>query len=329
MAWLRTHPRCARRPARLHGAGWTRVAALLLAALLTGCQAIKLTYNNLDWLAGWQLARFVDLAPPQKSLFDDRFREFWGWHRATQLVIYAQDLRQLATDAGRPLTPAQVEAYMERGRAHMARAMQEAVPNIAQILRTFDASQVEELLENLAERREKSRKESLDLSRKELAERAEEQMIKNLKRWIGSPNRAQRSRIREWAAARQYAGTIWHQYQEAWAAGFTQALAHRNEPQFDDQLRAFFDGGEVPYREDMEKVRTHNRRLLIGVLADLSAMLTPEQRRRFEDNLRELAADLDELAAQTRAATRERAGSSADDPMRPRKSSARLCCIAA
>lgn len=273
------------------------LAVLLLALLVAGCTALKLTYNNLDWIAEWQLGKFVDLEPRQKALFDDRFRSFWSWHRGTQLTLYVQDLRDLGGLAERPLTAEQVDRWMRRGQEHMARSMQGAVPDLTRLLVTFDDSQVQELLDNLAERRGKSLEESQDLTHEELLERAEEQMVRNLKRWIGALTREQKRRVRDWTHERQYAGTIWHQYQEAWAAAFTEVLRHRREPDFEERLRAFFDGGKVPYRDEMEKVRVHNRAVLVGLLADLSAMLTPQQRQIFRQRVNDLARDLEDLRA--------------------------------
>jgi hypothetical protein len=291
-------------------------AALLAAGVLSACTALKFTYNHLDWIAQWQVGKFVELAPPQKALFDDHFRRFWGWHRKTQLMMYVEDLRGIAAVADKPIGAAQVEAYMERGTDHMARTMQGAVPDLARLLRALDDPQVKELLDNLAERREESREESQDLTTEELLERAEEQMVKNLKRWTGSLTREQRRRIRDWAHERKYAGTIWHQYQEAWAGAFADVLAKRRESDFEQHLRELFNGGRVPYGAEMEQVRLHNRKALIGLLADMSAMLTDDQRRHFRERVHELAADLAELAAKSQQATLP-------------TSSARLCCIAA
>jgi hypothetical protein len=273
---------------------------LLLLPGFAGCAALKLTYNNLDWLAEWQVRKFVDLERPQKALFEERFNDFWGWHSGTQLSLYAQDLRELRAAADRPLSAAQVESWLERATAHMARAMQGAVPDLARVLRTLDDGQVAELVANLAKRREKSREESRELTREDLVERAEEQMHKNLKRWIGGLDRNQRRRLRDWALEREYAGTIWHQYQEAWAAGFTRLLEARRDPDFAHRLSVFFDGGKVPHGAEMEQVQQRNRRLLIGLLADLSASLDARQRAHFRERLEDLAADLEDLARQGR-----------------------------
>lgn len=275
-----------------------RVLPLCAALLLGACSALKLGYNHLDWLVEWRLGRYVDLQPPQKELFDRGFRDLWNWHRGTQLSLYADDLRELAQAAAQPLSPEQVEAYLTRATGHAARALREAVPDTARILQTFSDQQVTELLESLAKRRREQAKEEEGLDRADLIERAGEQMNKNLKRWLGPLSTEQKNRVAQWARSRQYANGIWHQYQEAWAEAFTAVLAHRGAPDFTARLEELFRETKVPYGETMARMQAHNRRLFIEMMSELSGMLSAAQRGHLQAKLRELADDLEELAAQ-------------------------------
>lgn len=269
---------------------------MLLAA--AGCASVKFGYNRLDWIASWQLGRFVDLDPEQEKLFGQRFKAFWSWHRTTQLNLYVKDLRELAARVDQPLAAAEVEQYLNLSQEHAGRVLQEIVPDTARVLRTFDDAQVRELLANMAEKRRERAEESAEMTAEELKEEAQQQMVKSLKRWIGPLTREQERRIRDWSSERHYAGTVWHQYQEAWAAAFTETLAHRQEPDFEKRLSILFDHGRVPYSDEMEKVQQHNRKAWIGLMADLSASLDARQRRHLRERLGELAGDLEELAAQ-------------------------------
>lgn len=266
---------------------------------VAGCSGLKFGYNRLDWIASWQLGRFVDLEPEQKELFGERFKVFWQWHRSTQLSLYVRDLRELAARVDQPLTAAQVERYLDQSQDHAGRALQEIVPDTARVLQTFDDDQVRDLLANMAERRGERAKESAGLTTEEIREEAQDQMARNLKRWVGSLTREQERRIRDWSSERQYAGTVWHQYQEAWASAFTETLAHRRDPDFQQRLSVLFDNARVPYSEELEKVQQHNRASWIGLMADLSASLDARQRTHLRQRLTELAGDLEELAAQS------------------------------
>lgn len=278
---------------------WRGLVAVALA-LLAACNAIKLTYNNLDWIALWQVGRFVDLEPPQKALFDQRFHDFWAWHRGTQLKLYVADLRDLAAKVDRPLGVEQVDDYLTRSTGHLGRALREAVPDTARVLQTFDDRQAAELTDRLARRREERRKESDRLSDAQIREQAEDQMDRSLKRWIGSLTRDEKARVRRWAQERQYAGTVWYQYQEAWASAFTEVLHHRRERDFEARLAALFREAKLPYSDEMARVQAHNRRKWIELLADLSAQLTPDQREHLRGKLLDLAADLEELSTEAR-----------------------------
>lgn len=275
-------------------------AHLVLAAslLLSGCVGFKLSYNHLDFIAGWQVKRYVDLEPPQERLFEERFDQFWAWHRGTQLKLYAADLRALIPAVDTPLTPAQVQDYLERSREHLGRAMREAVPDTARVLQTLDDAQAAELVENLAKRRREQFEKERDLDDGDLRERAAEQMESNLERWIGPLDREQRKRIERWAAERRYAGSVWAQYQEAWSAAFAEVLQHRDAPDFTRRLGELFREPRLPGRAEMQKQQDHNRALWVGLLSDLSATLSERQRRHLRERLAAVANDLDELARQ-------------------------------
>lgn len=275
-----------------------RRIALAASLLLAACTGFKLSYNHADFIAGWQLKRYVDLEPPQKQLFEERFAAFWRWHRGTQLKLYAADLRALIPAVEKPLTPPQVSAYLERSRDHLGRAMREAVPDTARLLQTLDEAQAAELLENLAKKRRKQAEEDRDLSAGQLHERAVEQMEKNVERWVGPIDRPQRHRIERWAAERRYAGTIWTQYQEAWGAAFTEVLLHRREKDFTERLMALFREPPLSGRSEMRALQEYNRGLWVALLSDLSATLTDRQRRTLQAKLAATAQELDDLARQ-------------------------------
>lgn len=288
-----------------------RLPALLAAALVASCSAPKMAYNNLDWLVSWQIGRYVELQPPQKAIFESGFKAFWGWHRSTQLNLYAKDLRELAQAAEQPLKPEQVSQYMVRTGEHAMRALREATPDLARMLASMDDEQVAEMLENLAEQRRERYEDDEDLDAEELQEKAQAQMEKNLKRWIGSLSREQKARIVAWSKEREYAGSIWRQYEEDWAALFAELLQHRREPAFEKRLVQLFQQPKVPTRQAMTRMQAHNRTVWVALLADLSATLSDDQRDEFQENLRDLAGDFEELATQTAAAPRDRPSAAA------------------
>ena len=78
---------------------WSRIIRLLLAAallaLVAGCSAVKLAYNNLPDLAYWWADGYADLNEPQSLLLRGELARLHNWHRKTELPRIAELLRQI------------------------------------------------------------------------------------------------------------------------------------------------------------------------------------------------------------------------------------------
>lgn len=78
---------------------WSRIIRPLLAAsvlaVLTGCGAVKLAYNNLPDLTYWWVDGYADLNEPQSLLLRGELARLHDWHRKTELPRIADLLRQI------------------------------------------------------------------------------------------------------------------------------------------------------------------------------------------------------------------------------------------
>src|SRR3970040_674004 len=68
---------------------------LLLLALLQGCSATRVAYDNADVFLRWQANSYFDFHGEQSDELDRRLAVFLAWHRAAALPRYAR----LAEDA--------------------------------------------------------------------------------------------------------------------------------------------------------------------------------------------------------------------------------------
>ena len=123
-------------------------------------------------------------------------------------------------------------------------------------------------------------------------------MARSARRWIGSLTSVQQHRIEDWSRERIDADAQWQKYEEIWAAAFADVLGARHDAGFATRLAALFDDGGVPGYAEVEKLERQNRALWVALIADLSASLEPRQRQRVREQVRDLAADLEDLAAQ-------------------------------
>lgn len=78
---------------------WNRIIRLLLAAsllaVLAGCSAVRLAYNNMPDLAYWWADGYADLNEPQSLLLRGELARLHDWHRKTELPRIAELLKQI------------------------------------------------------------------------------------------------------------------------------------------------------------------------------------------------------------------------------------------
>lgn len=281
-----------------------RFAILVTLTLLASCSATKFAYNRLDWLAAWEVGKFVDLEGPSKARFKDGFVTLWQWHRSTQLSAYARDLRELAEAAQGPLAREQIESYVERANEHGEHLFDEALPPAAALLQSLDDAQVAGMLEKMAEQRDEGAEEDAERTPEDRARAAS----RGMRRWFGSQSDAQAALLREWVAARRADPELWQRYGQQWAAAFERTLATRAEPDFEIRLRTVFHDPQLPDSAAARELTEHNRAAYVDLLTQLAPTLSAAQRQHLRKKLLVLAEDLEQLAAQSRQATRAAAG---------------------
>lgn len=114
-------------------------------ALLAGCSALRLTYNQGPTIAYWWIDRYVDLEPPQSTRVRAALDDWFRWHRSTQLEDLSQLLGKARTQVTQNATPAQICRWTDDLTDRLMSAYERAVPAIAEIVPTLGAEQLETL----------------------------------------------------------------------------------------------------------------------------------------------------------------------------------------
>lgn len=269
-------------------------AGLVLAACAT-----KLMYQRLDWLISWRLHDYVTLDDAQNARFKDVFATLWKWHRAHELPRYSADLREIADkiDSRNTVTSGQVAAYTQRFQRHWEDLMSRTIDSLCDLARTLDDREVREILEGVDEKTADFAKEFVAPPEDELRNKSEKRMRKWITRWTGPLNGAQDKLVGDWARKRRAIGKTWLDQRKTWRDQFAAALAQRKtspgcnvfRPLFVTPMDQINDAGadDVAYNQDQ-----WNR-----LIADVLAAADDAQLRRASGELREMARQLDELAA--------------------------------
>jgi hypothetical protein len=139
------------RPVKARIIGW----ALCAAALLSGCSAVRLGYDQAPTLAWWWLDGYLDFDATQAPPVKQALAQWFAWHRASQLPDYAELLAAAQVQVMQPATPAQVCRWSDELRARAETALMQAVPLAAELLPGVGPAQ----LEHLQQRYRKSNRE--------------------------------------------------------------------------------------------------------------------------------------------------------------------------
>jgi hypothetical protein len=134
---------------------WIIGCALGAAALLSGCSAVRVGYDQAPTLVWWWLDGYLDFDAPQAPAVKDALAQWFAWHRASQLPDYADLLAAAQVQVLQPATPAQVCRWSDELRARAETALMQAVPPAAELLPRIGAAQ----LEHLQQRYRKSNRE--------------------------------------------------------------------------------------------------------------------------------------------------------------------------
>lgn len=272
--------------------------AFVAAAALVAC-ATKLVYQRLDWLIGWRLHDYVTLDDAQNGRFKLAFARLWRWHRAHELPAYSKDLREIADrlDSRVTVTAEQVDAYTARFQSHWETLMSRTIDSVCDIVQSLDDAQVREILEGVDEKTAEFAKEYVAPPEGEQRRKSEKRTRKWITRWTGPLNRAQEHFLDEWAAKRRAIGKTWLDQRKLWRDQFATALKQRTSSTDCNAFRPIFvtpmDQASSIGAEDFD----FNQHQWNRLIADVIAAADDRQLRRASSELREMAQQLDELAA--------------------------------
>lgn len=134
---------------------------LLLALGLSGCSAIKITYNNAPELSYWWLDSYLDFGEAQSLKVRSDLSALQAWHRQGELPAYVSTLEKLQRMAPSNVTPEQVCDLSAELRTRFQAVLDHAEPTIVALATTLKAEQLDHLARQFDKRNQKWRDEWL------------------------------------------------------------------------------------------------------------------------------------------------------------------------
>lgn len=173
---------------------------LPLAALLASCSTIRLGYENLPMLVGWEVDSYLDLDADQKAIVRRHVLETQRWHRQQQLPGYARFLDEIEQSLEQDVPPARIGEWRERVLAAWAPLAERLAPAFAELAVTLRPEQLVRLQAEFDKRNRKAAKEYASDDPRERRKARLERLEKRAEFFFGHVTPVQLALIRESAA---------------------------------------------------------------------------------------------------------------------------------
>ena len=276
--------------------------ALLVASLvlLSACSAVRVAYQQLDWLLERQAAKYVTLDDDQRRRLQAHIDSLLAWHCRTQVHGYGVWLRTVNDDFQHPVSLDRLQTHADALEDAWFRIMAQSIPMLVELATSLSDEQVSELLSGLERKNKEYRAEYVDPPEAELRRNAAKWMRKALKRWVGRLNPTQKQAVSEWSQRLLLMGDTGWRNRERWQRELVAVLERRHDR---EAVTAGLERLLLRWREhqdaDYNRRYDANSELTAALLVEISRDLSPRQRARLEKKALGYAADLDSLDCST------------------------------
>lgn len=275
------------------------IATLLLA--LSGCSAVRFTYNQAPLLAYWWLDGYADFTADQTPRVRAALDDYFAWHRSTQLPEYARLLQRLQPLAADRVSPSQVCAVADDLQRVLEVAYEQAVPAIADILRGASTAQIDHLAKRYNRELQEVQRDYLQPDLSERQEAALKRVVERAESIYGPLDEAQRALLSAGLEASPFDPKLWlaerRARQQDIIRTLRQLLAERADTgQLQAALRAFAAHATQSPRAEYRAYRQRLVEANCVLAAQLHNSLRPAQRQNAVEKLKGWAEDAKALA---------------------------------
>lgn len=285
------------------------IIGVLLAVLMTlglsGCSAVKLSYNNAPELLYWWLDSYLDLNETQSSKLRADLTELHAWHRQMELPLYLSTLEQLQRLAVTPASSPQICTLYDQVRPRLRALADQVEPMLVALAPTLGATQLEHLAHQFDKRNQKWRAEWLDSSATERNARRVKQLTDRAEHFYGQLEEAQLAALRASVASSIFDVNLKYRETQRRQQDMLQTLRQlQADPGPAASVKAAIHALlERAMNSPSADYRNYAALLLqeyCGVVATLHNSATPAQRLRLIETLKDYQDDVRSLRAPNR-----------------------------
>ncbi|MDE2626127.1 MAG: hypothetical protein KGL99_03145 [Burkholderiales bacterium] len=178
-------------------------------ALASGCSALRLGYGTAPEITYWWLDGYVDFDHAQSVKVRDALARWFAWHRRTQLPDYAALLERARTEVLADTTAARVCQWQADIVARARTALDQAVPDAADLVLTVTPQQIRHIERHYAKKNDEFRDDYVQPDLRKRADKALERTIDRAEMLYGHLDDAQRARIAQALTRSPFDPELW------------------------------------------------------------------------------------------------------------------------
>ena len=252
-------------------------------ALVGGCSTLRFGYNQGPELAYWWLDRYFDFDDAQEPRVREAIDAWFRWHRSDQLPEYASLLARAQLEIVEPATPAQMCRWTDEINIRLDRAVERALPPLADTVRGLAPQQLDHMERKYARNIRKYKEDFLqpDLQARRRAQL--KRLVERAEMLYGRVSEAQRERIAQLSDESPFDAEAWLLERRRRQRAVVDGLRRLNaEGAGRQQTQAVLERLYAEtFRSPVETHAAHQRRLKqynCAFAAQVHNLSTPEQR---------------------------------------------------
>ena len=177
--------------------------------MLSGCSALRIGYSTAPDLVYWWLDGYVDFTSDQTPRVREALKQWFAWHRRTQLPDYAMLLDRAQGEVAVDITPARVCEWQGDfvKRAHIA--FERIAPATADLMLTSTPAQLQHLERRYAKYNDKFRKDYLQADLRKRAQATLKRTVDRIESLYGDLDDAQVAFVAEALSRSPFDPELW------------------------------------------------------------------------------------------------------------------------
>lgn len=270
---------------------------ILFVVFLQGCSTFGFAYKKSDWLALWYIRDYVSLDQSQQQLLSKELNVLQQWHCASELPIYAKELRQLNSNIlNDNVSFSYISDTRDFIRSKFNTLSAEALAGVRNFLNSLSEKQKKQLTETILEKRnERQTRRSQDDVNERVAEQRQERQ-EDVVNWLGSMNEVQIVLLDDWLTQRETYSDARRAIRDIWQTEFIDVILSDNSTaDYDARLMRILTWSNDLYPQALVKANQQRDMATNQLLLDLFQSSTDSQKQYLLNKLLEIQKQVEKL----------------------------------